>query len=57
MAEQNPERYFYPDQYNNDENWIAHFETTGAEIIEQTRGRYLDICEILTGSLPVSVSR
>jgi cysteine synthase B len=34
-----PERYFYPDQYNNDANWQAHFDTTGPEIIEQTSGR------------------
>src|SRR5437868_6816836 len=34
-----PERYFYPDQYNNDGNWRAHFDTTGVEIIEQTSGR------------------
>ena len=34
-----PGRYFYPDQYNNDANWQAHFETTGEEIIAQTNGR------------------
>src|SRR5256885_9902202 len=34
-----PDRYFYPDQYNNDANWRAHFDTTGPEIIEQTSGR------------------
>jgi cysteine synthase B len=33
-----PDRYFYPDQYNNDGNWMAHFDTTGPEIIEQTAG-------------------
>ena len=33
-----PERYFYPDQYNNDFNWRAHYETTGPEIIAQTAG-------------------
>ncbi len=34
-----PDRYFYPDQYNNDGNWQAHYETTGEEIIAQTNGR------------------
>src|SRR3984957_18332588 len=33
------DRYFYPDQYNNDSNWRAHYDTTGPEIIEQTSGR------------------
>ena len=37
--EADPDRYFYPDQYNNEFNWRAHFDTTGAEIIEQTGGR------------------
>src|SRR5215208_3476671 len=31
-----PEKYFYPDQYNNDANWLAHYETTANEIWEQT---------------------
>jgi cysteine synthase B len=34
-----PDLYFYPDQYNNDANWRAHFDTTGPEIIDQTDGR------------------
>ena len=33
-----PDRYFYPDQYNNDANWRAHYDTTAPEIIEQTSG-------------------
>lgn len=35
----NPERYFYPDQYNNAANWRAHYETTAIEIWEQTDAR------------------
>ena len=36
---EHPDRYFYPDQYSNDANWRAHFDTTGPEILEQTGGR------------------
>ena len=36
---ENPDIYFYPDQYNNPENWRAHFRTTGPEIWQQTEGR------------------
>ena len=34
-----PDRYFYPDQYNNPANWQAHYEGTGPELLEQTQGR------------------
>jgi cysteine synthase B len=34
-----PDRFFYPDQYNNEANWRAHYDTTAVEIIEQTSGR------------------
>src|SRR3954471_20395962 len=33
------ERYFYPDQYNNEANWRAHYDTTAPELIEQTSGK------------------
>jgi cysteine synthase B len=36
---EHPEQYFYADQYNNDANWRAHYETTAVEILEQTDGR------------------
>src|SRR3954464_2498036 len=39
LVNEDPYRYFYPDQYSNDGNWRAHYDTTAPEIIEQTSGR------------------
>lgn len=39
LAAQFPEKYFYADQYNNENNWRAHYETTAPEIWKQTNGR------------------
>ncbi|HET9320513.1 MAG TPA: cysteine synthase family protein [Bryobacteraceae bacterium] len=33
-----PDLYFYPDQYNNPANWMAHYDNTAPEIIAQTAG-------------------
>ena len=38
IVNEDPSRYFYADQYNNPANWKAHYETTGVEIWEQTKG-------------------
>lgn len=38
IFEQDPQLYFYPDQYSNPANWQAHFHSTAPEIIEQTGG-------------------
>ncbi|MDQ3930037.1 MAG: cysteine synthase family protein, partial [Chloroflexota bacterium] len=37
--EAHPDRYFYPDQYNNPANWQAHYYGTAPEIWQQTGGR------------------
>src|SRR5438270_12119335 len=42
MAARDGATYFYPDQYNSDANWRAHYETTGPEIWRQTEGRIPD---------------
>src|SRR5437870_10426010 len=36
LVDESPGKYYYPDQYNNDANWKAHYETTGPEIWRQT---------------------
>jgi cysteine synthase B len=39
LYDADPDRYFYPDQYNNPFNWRAHYDGTAAEIWEQSSGR------------------
>jgi cysteine synthase B len=46
VVEADPDRYFYPDQYNNNANWKAHYDTTAMEIWQQTQGR---ITHFVTG--------
>lgn len=46
LVDAEPEKYFYPDQYNNNANWRAHYETTAMEIWRQTEGR---ITHFVTG--------
>jgi cysteine synthase B len=39
ILEENPERYFMPNQFANPANWMAHYETTAVEIWEQAGGQ------------------
>jgi cysteine synthase B len=39
LAGNEPERFCYLDQYSNDANWKAHYESTGREIWRQSDGR------------------
>ena len=39
LRDESPDLYFMPDQYNNDFNWRAHYDTTAPEIWAQTAGR------------------
>jgi len=38
LAAQNPDLYFYADQYSNQANWRAHYHGTANEIWQQTHG-------------------
>lgn len=58
LLEANPEKYYMPDQYANEYNPIAHYETTGKEILEQTKGRVTHfICGIGTGGTVMGVGK
>jgi len=39
LVQENPGKYFMPDQFSNEYNKIAHYRTTGDEIWKQTNGR------------------
>ncbi|MBI2058451.1 MAG: cysteine synthase family protein [Nitrospirae bacterium] len=39
IVSKDPKKYYYPDQYGNDNNWKAHFKTTAPEIWRQVAGR------------------
>ena len=39
MAAEQPDKYFYADQYGNENNWRAHYYGTANEIWDQTQGR------------------
>lgn len=38
LADENPEKYYYADQYKNDNNWKAHFNSTAPEILQAVPG-------------------
>jgi Cysteine synthase len=40
IAEEEPERYWYCDQYSNDDNWRAHYQGTGTEILNFARKHF-----------------
>ena len=39
LAGNDPQKFCYLDQYSNDANWLAHYNSTGPEILAQTEGR------------------
>lgn len=36
MLAENPDKYYYADQYSNNANWLAHYNGTAMEVWEQT---------------------
>ncbi len=58
MVRENPGKYFPTDQFNNPANWKAHYDTTGKEIWEQTRGEVTALVATLgTSGTLMGVSR
>ncbi len=47
MAREFPERYFLTDQFNNEANWMAHYNNTAPEIWRQTKGKVTHVVATL----------
>ena len=52
-----PEKYYFADQYGNKDNWLAHYETTGEEIITQAPDLTHFVGGIGTGGSVTGISR
>jgi cysteine synthase B len=58
IYEEDPEKYFLLDQYNNPSNPQAHYEATGMEIFQQTDGRITHfVCGVGTGGTLMGAGR
>jgi len=44
VVDENPDKYFYPDQYKNPSNPLAHYHGTGAEILDALGDRITHFC-------------
>jgi cysteine synthase B len=58
LIQENPDKYFMPNQFKNQNNVLAHYETTGPEIYNQTNGQ-IDafVAGIGTGGTLMGVSK
>jgi len=58
LYEANPDQYFFCNQYENDWNWKAHYESTAPEILTQTNGRLTHfVAGVGTGGTITGVGR
>jgi len=49
LAREEPDRYVLVDQFNNEANWLAHYDGTGKEIWEATGGK-VDVVVVTMGT-------
>lgn len=57
-VEQNPDKYFMPDQFKNACNYLTHYQSTALEIWQQTKGKidYL-VCALGTSGTIMGLSK
>ena len=55
--ESDRDKYFFCDQYKNDNNWLAHYETTAEEILREASGITHFVAGVGTGGTITGVGR
>ena len=58
LYEENPDAYYFPDQYSNPWNWKAHYESTAVEILRERQGEITHfVAGVGTGGTITGVGR
>lgn len=57
LYEEDPGKYYFADQYGNDDNWLSHYETTAEEIVHQVPKLTHFVGGIGTGGSITGISR
>ncbi|MFP4402893.1 MAG: cysteine--tRNA ligase [Candidatus Woesearchaeota archaeon] len=57
LVKKHPEKYFMPDQFNNKNNYLAHYKTTANEIIKDLPNIDMFICALGTSGTIIGCSK
>jgi cysteinyl-tRNA synthetase len=57
LVEKHPEKYYMPDQFNNKNNYLAHYEATAQEIIKELPNIDIFICALGTSGTIIGCSK
>lgn len=54
----NPGKYYCPDQFNNEANWLSHYKTTAPEILRDTEGKVTHVvCGLGTTGTAMGIAK
>lgn len=58
LVKENPDKYYFPDQFSNHHNYLAHYRNTACEIWDQTKGEvdYV-VCSLGTSGTIMGMSK
>ena len=58
ICRKDPDKYYCPDQFNNDANWLSHYKTTAPEILKDTEGKVTHVvCGLGTTGTAMGIAR